>query len=1582
MPLGAAVAVDFTVGKFLPKCNLPMCKSMEGDEEAPHGAVDLANAFTVVKSTASSYDGWRRKGRTHKLEEIEQDDSRYRILMEGVEEERASVPVILFAMVEQVICKTTEAIEAFFQEDTTQPGPYSWHVLSAVGNTICFQVRRDANETSEAKENHEMNGAQADAELQAEATMDDLFSRVTETVGHLDVKKSSRANDPEHTILYHGDEIGYRACCLGSGFAQHRDASELFRNLDKTDEVCEDDENGEPSCLSGFTMDVTKVEEHMLKLYPTPGFRRRGIPQERVMGEEEVDMQRSEIMGLATSDALEDIERFRVLSSLAQLSPSGIAHRESIMERKHFEQMLPSVLIQTLMKAQAEFPKHATAYCPWNDSALVSYFCDDNEDALACTLPCISSFSRYWSEFKRSRGETPPHPDQKYSLDASATAKIWSRKYLYPSDGSFAHYSHSNVTISKGAGCMSFKGGNDACLVATFDNNTAMGIREIKREDEEVEDKTTPTLEFTMSTPEGTCVAMSTDGMVRIQRSSAGNAHCSTAVTKQSGVQVLGAPIEPANISTQCSEDVEAVRCILSNGAIIKKLGNGRRKVVFSDGGMMEQQKEGRRGWIFTSAEGERWFRPDRPVVAEEAPKEPAEELETSQEETDQNVPEGEGTDPKHPESTKVEENYDDVPLEKLLGASVVDPDTQAIVTTREDLLLIVSYPSGEKLIEHPDGTRVTTIGDAWNVESHGLPPVHGNSSTMSVTASPGCSMCWDSSTLSISTQRIDGSVFVGCDGVVASPGNVLVGDADCGSMVASAIQEIGSEYRTKVDEVENLRKEAQRRKEEREAEAARAREAEADIAEPAADTSETEANQGRQNTPAEEEAPIPDPFDGKTLGQLLACCDKLSGFVYDIHSGEAALLDRSARIAFHITGNGPVVEDLPEEVPVETVPEPQPRGIIQRGKSLLFGDPIDITEPEKASEITDAVTSERPGEDGKEEVQNTGDQVSRDEEEHSATLGAARVAPRLFVIFPSGDGYEAIDPGVFHTYCNSVDRAVVTVDSCAIAVSSQTRYGFPIPLMSHGHTFVAKYPQVDRRVPPLPLSENTTPWREDMTDKDAFKSLDRPSLIRSQAEGELRTLTFPRATGHKIKETSNSKLSKPVVVFREVTEFPQWQEGALQRIQDLLATFEQKTQDVCEDFEKFGLPYHRRILHAQDTDSRSERETHNATTLAARIRQMPQHRLESGRKIAEDLKSHDRAKQEALEQAEAAAAEERRLDAERRNKPKTPWPPKVGEFDHTPKRPVAGDVLIYAKSEEGLIAYSTDSGLANPSPFPADQLTKRVISPSSAGRVGASGVYISNSKAEMYTESKGRPKTENRGAKHNTHFVEPVESPSSPYQNINFDYPQYGYEVLGSQHHQPNMKSVAYSVDCQPRRFLPPMPATYTREEAKVLINRRYLGMEGDVLRVSQTASGKLVRSKGGGLRQFQLSPAHIHFGSVEVGRTAKRTALLTNVSLEKARFHVVTPALPFKVVYTPRLLAGGMATKLRVHLVAEQVGDFVGEIEVRSELNVLVLTCSAKVFGVEAPDNDLAQPSRSDGSRSEGSREDIPQSNTVPSS
>lgn len=79
-----------------------------------------------------------------------------------------------------------------------------------------------------------------------------------------------------------------------------------------------------------------------------------------------------------------------------------------------------------------------------------------------------------------------------------------------------------------------------------------------------------------------------------------------------------------------------------------------------------------------------------------------------------------------------------------LSSATVTDPDTLAVVTTREDLVMIIDYVTGDRLVQDSDGSRVTTYASGgFMVESAGLPLVRGGPSGVSLEPMPGHDPYW-----------------------------------------------------------------------------------------------------------------------------------------------------------------------------------------------------------------------------------------------------------------------------------------------------------------------------------------------------------------------------------------------------------------------------------------------------------------------------------------------------------------------------------------------------------------------------------------------------------------------------------------------------------------------------------------------------------------------------------------------------------------------------------------------------------------------------------------------------------------------
>ena len=77
-------------------------------------------------------------------------------------------------------------------------------------------------------------------------------------------------------------------------------------------------------------------------------------------------------------------------------------------------------------------------------------------------------------------------------------------------------------------------------------------------------------------------------------------------------------------------------------------------------------------------------------------------------------------------------------------------------------------------------------------------------------------------------------------------------------------------------------------------------------------------------------------------------------------------------------------------------------------------------------------------------------------------------------------------------------------------------------------------------------------------------------------------------------------------------------------------------------------------------------------------------------------------------------------------------------------------------------------------------------------------------------------------------------------------------------------------------------------------------------------------------------------------------QTAKLTNVSLERARFTVHKPQGPLQAAYAPGPLAAGMETSIKLSFTAKEVGDFMAELHVSSEINTFAVMVTAQVVPI----------------------------------
>lgn len=132
---------------------------------------------------------------------------------------------------------------------------------------------------------------------------------------------------------------------------------------------------------------------------------------------------------------------------------------------------------------------------------------------------------------------------------------------------------------------------------------------------------------------------------------------------------------------------------------------------------------------------------------------------------------------------------------------------------------------------------------------------------------------------------------------------------------------------------------------------------------------------------------------------------------------------------------------------------------------------------------------------------------------------------------------------------------------------------------------------------------------------------------------------------------------------------------------------------------------------------------------------------------------------------------------------------------------------------------------------------------------------------------------------------------------------------------------------------------------------NDRHLAIEGAVFRESKTTSGQLMKSRGRSSKDFILQPSAIDFGTVYSGQVVHAAAKLRNVSAEIARFQVQRPEPPLSCIYKPGPVAAGMESLLTIEFSAHEVGEFTGEVVVRTETAVFSLPVTATVLPAAAP-------------------------------
>ena len=139
----------------------------------------------------------------------------------------------------------------------------------------------------------------------------------------------------------------------------------------------------------------------------------------------------------------------------------------------------------------------------------------------------------------------------------------------------------------------------------------------------------------------------------------------------------------------------------------------------------------------------------------------------------------------------------------------------------------------------------------------------------------------------------------------------------------------------------------------------------------------------------------------------------------------------------------------------------------------------------------------------------------------------------------------------------------------------------------------------------------------------------------------------------------------------------------------------------------------------------------------------------------------------------------------------------------------------------------------------------------------------------------------------------------------------------------------------------------------APFVMNQEYLSIEGDTRRTLKTGLPSMQKVKlqeGLVVKYFQLSPAYLFLGRLNPGESATGKLSLQNVGPEAGRFNINKVAPPFELNYKPGLLAAGMTRTINIDIKIPQDLDpeqdcFCTEVVIRTECNILISTCVAKV-------------------------------------
>ncbi|XP_078001373.1 sperm-associated antigen 17-like isoform X2 [Glandiceps talaboti] len=253
-----------------------------------------------------------------------------------------------------------------------------------------------------------------------------------------------------------------------------------------------------------------------------------------------------------------------------------------------------------------------------------------------------------------------------------------------------------------------------------------------------------------------------------------------------------------------------------------------------------------------------------------------------------------------------------------------------------------------------------------------------------------------------------------------------------------------------------------------------------------------------------------------------------------------------------------------------------------------------------------------------------------------------------------------------------------------------------------------------------------------------------------------------------------------------------------------------------------------------------------------------------------------------------------------------------------------------------------------NPTPARASNPgTVRPTHPTPTAMEGAhSGVHLPSETPSSYTSIPNYPPST---------IPEQVEEPSTDRSQSGSEVPA-GNEVPSAQSDLVLTRSLMTNVIGEPRTDKVRLPAAILGSKPGALSNEKYMVLEDPVRRKVYTSSVAGGVPKVPNMRGFEIVPCEVDFGNLKEGSTYSFRVHLKNVGIDSCRYKIKQPppSTGLRVIYTPGPVAAGMKAVLELELYGIAVGveggngqgSIAHHLEIITETEMLYLPITATIL------------------------------------